>query len=382
MLRKLVCTIFLFGICSVQIHAESVSFTYRNAETKHCILNFQGADYEMTRDADGCFKYTIDGLDDNLYQYVFIADGNRVLDPENVRVMRDVNMYFNYLILPSDGSSVMQSRNVAHGMVEQVYYPMSDKRERRMSVYLPPSYITGKEYYPVLYLLHGSGGDETAWLELGRAAEILDNLIAEGKCREMIVVMPNGNIWQDASPVHDYKTEKGKVKWSNRNIRLGGEFEESFSQIISFVERHYRTITKKHSRAIAGLSMGGYHTMHISHYYNQMFDYIGLFSAAYNTYYDPQTSNTDKVKLDFPSDKNTARVYKNVLKDLQNQFKTPPALYYIAIGKDDYLYEENVQYRALLDKQKYAYVYHETTGGHSWDNWRKYLTDFLPRLFK
>lgn len=376
-------TIILLSVLVVPCSskAERISFSYTNPNARTCKLWLQGTEYDMQRNSDGTFSYVADNLANNLYQYVFIVDGNYVLDPANPRVMRDVNRFFNYTILCSDGNSVMQTPAKVHGTVEQVYYPTNDGRERRMSVYLPKSYFSGKDYYPVLYLLHGSGGDETAWLELGKAAEILDNLISTGKCKEMIVVMPNGNIWQDASPVYDYKTENGKVKWSNRNVRLQGEFEETFSDIISFVERNYRTITKKHSRAIAGLSMGGYHAMHISHYYNQMFDFIGLFSPALSTYYDAQTSNTKNAILDFPSDKNTPRVYKNVLKDLKSQFKTPPALYYIAIGRDDFLFEENVQYRAILDKQKYPYIYVETDGGHTWDNWRKYLIDFLPRLF-
>jgi len=375
--------LLLSTLCfSQQISPDGiVTFTYTNPDAQHVCLVLQGEQFDMSKTADGTFSFTSDKLPDNLYQYYFVVDGNHVLDPLNPRVMRDVNIYFNYLILPQDGTSPMENQHVQHGVVEQIYYPAAGNRMRRMSVYLPPSYSTGKDYYPVLYLLHGSGGDETAWLELGRAAQILDNLIAAGKCKQMIVVFPNGNMWQDASPIADYQLQDGKVKWSNRDVRLDGQFEETFSDVMSYVERNYRTVTKKHSRAIAGLSMGGYHAMHISHYYNQLFDYVGLFSPVYNTYHDPKTTNTAGVKLDFPSNKSTPRVYKNVQKDLQRQFKTPPALYYIAIGRDDFLFAENVQYRALLDKQKYPYIYVETTGGHSWDNWRHYLIDFLPRIF-
>lgn len=362
---------------------KSVTFSYSNAEAHECVLNLMGMEPQrMQMHSVGEFTCTVNDLQDNLYTYNFTVDGNTVLDPNNPRTMRDVGQYFNYFILgENNGASVMETRNVLHGKVEQVYYPSVLGGSRRLSVYLPPSYSTGKEYYPVLYLLHGSGGDETAWLELGRAAQILDNLIAQGKCKEMIVVMPNGNVWQTASPVYDYQLQNGKVKWSNRDVRLAGQFEENFGEIMSFVELNYRTITKKQSRAIAGLSMGGYHAMHISHYYNQLFDYVGLFSPVYNTYYDVFTTNTNKVVLDFPADKNTPKVYKNVVKDLDKQFKTPPTLYYIAIGRDDFLYTENVQYRALLDSKKYPYIYIETNGMHTWDNWRHYLIDFLPRLF-
>lgn len=379
--------LLLTTLVSVSIYAQIVSdngcvtFTYNNPNAKECTLLLQNEHCEMQRNAEGIFSYTTEPLADNLYQYSFLVDGNKVLDPDNARVMRDVNTFFNYFILPTDGSSPMETQAVAHGEIRQAYYPAAGNRLRRLSVYLPPHYNNGKDYYPVLYLLHGSGGDETAWLELGRAAQILDNLIAKGKCKPMIVVFPNGNMWQDASPAFDFKTINGKVKWSNRDVRLDGTFEETFGDIMTFVERNYRTITKKHSRAIAGLSMGGYHAMHISHYFNQLFDYVGLFSPVYSTYHDPATTNTPDAKLAFPSNRNTPRVYKNVEKDLQRQFKTPPTLYYIAIGRDDFLFPENVQYRALLDKNKYPYIYVETTGAHSWDNWRKYLIDFLPRLF-
>ncbi|MBR1809190.1 MAG: esterase [Paludibacteraceae bacterium] len=379
---SIIAILFAAGMYAQQVgHDKCVTFTYSNPDAEHVCLMLQGEQHDMVKQSDGTFSFTSEPLQDNLYQYSFMVDGNPVLDPQNVRVMRDVNTFFNYFILPDNGTSLMQTQPVPHGTVEQVFYPATGNRNRRLSVYLPPAYATGKDYYPVLYLLHGSGGDETAWLELGRAAQILDNMIAQGKCKQMIVVFPNGNIWQDASPLYDYTLQDGKVKWSNRDERLQGQFEETFGDIMTFVERNYRTVTKKHSRAIAGLSMGGYHAMHISHYYNQLFDYVGLFSPVYNTYYDPKTTNTENVRLSFPSNKNTPRVYKNVEKDLQRQFKTPPALYYISIGRDDFLFTENVQYRALLDKQKYPYIYIETTGGHSWDNWRHYLIDFLPRLF-
>ncbi len=365
-----------------QINSDNtITFTYTNPHADSVVLILQGEHCDMQKHENGSFEFKTEVLPDNLYQYSFVVDGNPVLDPQNPRMMRDVNTFFNYVILPADGTSLMEMQNVAHGTVEQIFYPATGNRMRRMSVYLPPSYKTGKEYYPVLYLLHGSGNDELGWLVLGRAAQILDNMIAQGKCKPMIVVMPNGNIWQDASPVDMYQLKDGKVKWSDRDVRLSGQFEETFGDVMTFVEQNFRTITKKHSRAIAGLSMGGYHAMHISHYYNQLFDYIGLFSPVYSTFYDPKTTNTQDAKLAFPSSKNTPRVYKNVEKDLQRQFKNPPQLYYIAIGRDDFLFAENVQYRALLDKHKYPYIYVETTGGHSWDNWRQYLIDFLPRLF-
>ncbi len=267
----------------------------------------------------------------------------------------------------------------AQGTVEQVWYPVQSSttgRQRRMSIYLPPSYSTDEQYYPVLYLLHGSMGDELDWLTLGNAEQILNQQIAQGKCKQMIVVMPNGNIDQDASP-----SVTGIPANPDYNpIRLNGQFEEQFADVIAYVEKHYRTITKKHSRAIAGLSMGGFHAMHISHYYNQLFDYVGLFSPTYNTA-NITREERQKTDLTFPADMKMPRVYRNVEKDLARQFAKPPRLYWIAIGKDDFLYKENVQYRAILDAKGYPYEYYESAGGHSWKNWQDYLTIFLERLF-
>ncbi len=356
------------------------SFVYQNEEAQQVSILVEGTEYAMQSNGKGGFNITLPPLPSDLYQYCFMADGNRVLDPNNPLVMRDMMNYSNYFFTAGDTASLMQTQHVAHGTVEQVWYKTGG-RTRRMSVYLPAGYHEANTFYPVLYLLHGSGGDELAWLELGRAAQILDNLIAQQKAKPMIVVFPNGNMYQDASPLYYDERKDGKVKWSDRDTRLSGAFETAFLDILNFTEDHYRAKKSKNARAIAGLSMGGYHAMHISHFYNSLFDYVGLFSPAFSTTYDPKTANTPNAQLSFPSNKNTPKIYKNVEKDLKTQFKTPPALYYIAIGQDDFLYPENVQFRALLDKNHYPYTYISTTGAHTWTNWRHYLIDFLPRLF-
>ncbi len=366
-------------LCALTLNAQN-TFTYTNPHAQDVQLLLEGNTYPMEKTADGSFTLTLNNLPSDLYQYCFLVDGNRVLDPQNPMVMRDMMNFSNYLFTEGDTAALMQTARVPHGIIEQVWYP-SQGKERRLSVYLPADYNRSKDFYPVLYLLHGSGGDELAWLELGRAAQILDNLIAQGKAKPMIVVFPNGNFYQEASPVYYDDRKDGNIKWSDRDTRLSGAFEMAFPDILNFVEDHYRAKKGKNYRAIAGLSMGGYHAMHISHFYNQLFDYIGLFSPAFSTYYDPEITNTENAKLAFPSNKKTPKVYKSVEKDLKAQFKNPPALYYISIGQDDFLYPENVQFRALLDKNHYPYTYIGTTGAHTWTNWRHYLIDFLPRIF-
>jgi enterochelin esterase family protein len=233
--------------------------------------------------------------------------------------------------------------------------------DRRMTVYTPAGYESSSRRYPVLYLLHGMGGDEEAWTSLGRAAEILDNLIAEGRAEPMIVVMPNGNAAMQAAPG---ESSTGLIAPEfNLPHTMDGLFESSFMDIVKWVDRTYRTRANKQSRAIAGLSMGGFHSMTISRANPDAFAYVGLFSAA-----------TEPFK--------SAEVYENADAKLAAQFAKKPALYWIGIGRDDFLYDANTIYRAKLDDNGYRYTYYESDGGHCWRNWRVYLTEFVPLLFK
>lgn len=268
---------------------------------------------------------------------------------------------------------------IPHGTVVYTwYFSKSLNCQRRLAVYLPPSYFSGKDYYPVLYLLHGTFGDEQNWVKRG-CANIMDNLIAEGRAKEMIVIMPNTNMWQQACSEFTGIPDPYSDGKSATEHLTDGRFEESFSEIISFTEKNFRTITKKNSRAIAGLSRGGFFAMHISHYLNSLFDYVGLFSPTY------ATSGIDRQELTtanlFTTSRRTPKVYKNVEKDLKRQFQTPPALYWIAIGSDDFLYRENQLFLKKMDEWKYPYIYHESEGGHSWENWQDYLILFAPQLF-
>jgi enterochelin esterase family protein len=233
-----------------------------------------------------------------------------------------------------------------------------------MTVYTPAGYDKNKKQkYPVFYLLHGAGGDEEAWMDLGRTSQILDNLIAQGKAEPMIVVMTNGNAGEVAAPGEG--PEGFRQASSKQRGMMDGAFEMSFKDVISYIESNYRVYKDKKHRAIAGLSMGGYHSMHISKYYPDTFDYVGLFSAAARFH-----------------EKSESPVYQNEKEQIAAQFAKKPALYWIAIGKDDFLYEENVKYRQFLDEKGFGYEYFENGEGHIWRNWRIYLTMFVPRLFK
>ena len=320
---------------------------------------------ELTKNSIGIWEFTTpEPLSPELYSYTFMIDGTKVTDPANVYMIRDVSSVTSIFIIGGGRADLYKVNNVPHGTVSRTWYDSPTlEKSRRVTIYTPPGYETSKENYPVFYLLHGAGGDEEAWIALGRSSQILDNLIAQGKAKPMIVVMTNGNAGQKAAPGESERGMYVPTFWGD--ISMDGTFEESFPDIIKFVDSHYRTIPKKSSRAIAGLSMGGFHSLHISKEYPDNFDYIGLFSAAILSREDI-----------------SSKIYDNIDGKLKIQFDKKPKLYWIAIGKTDFLYQVNVEFREKLDENKHPYTYYETEEGHIWKNWRIYLTEFVPLLFK
>lgn len=320
---------------------------------------------DLVENKEGVWEYTTpEPLAPELYSYAFVVDGLKVNDPNNVYMIRDVATVNNIFIVGGERADLYMVNKVPHGSVAKVWYHSPSLGiDRRMTVYTPAGYETSGKRYPVFYLLHGMGGDENAWSELGRAAQILDNLIAQGKAEPMIVVMTNGNADLEAAP------GESSLGYMPPTTRLGktmeGSFETHFPEVVKFIDKNYRTKANKKNRAIAGLSMGGFHSLHISKQYPDMFDYVGLFSAAI-----------------MPGKNATSPVYKDMEGKLKLQFAKKPALYWIAIGKTDFLYKANREYRKLLDEKGYPYEYFENEDGHIWRNWRIYLTEFTPKLFK
>lgn len=318
----------------------------------------------MTKDDKGIWSYTTKPLESDLYSYSFLVDGLKTTDPNNVYLIRDVASVFNVFIVGGGKADLYKVNKVPHGTVARRWYDSpGNSLTRRITIYTPFGYESGKEKYPVLYLLHGMGGDEEAWIALGRTSQILDNLIAQGKAKPMIVVMSNGNVAQEAAP-GESSLGMYKPTFQLPNT-MDGKFEETFTDVIKFVESNYRVKAEKSGRAIAGLSMGGYHSLHISRYYPNTFDYVGLFSAAV-----------------MPDAKVTSKVYADIDGTLNIQMKNGYKLYWIGIGKSDFLFKFNEEYRAKLDKMGMKYIYRESEGGHTWTNWRVYLSEFAPLLFK
>ena len=248
--------------------------------------------------------------------------------------------------------------NIPQGKIDTLEYPSGTVgNNRRVLIYTPPGYSKDKSY-PVLYLLHGICGDEKEWYNGGRPHVILDNLYAENKVQPMIVVMPNGCAMKNDRMVGNMMDPE--------KVEAFAMFEKDLlNDLIPFIEKNYPVIKDRESRAIAGLSMGGFHSLHISKEYPDNFDYIGLFSAAILSREDI-----------------TSKIYENIDEKLKIQFDKKPKLYWIAIGKTDFLYQANVDFREKLDENKYPYTYYETEEGHIWKNWRIYLTEFIPLLFK
>ena len=332
-------------------------------EAKSVVLKcdfVSGGNVAMSRGDDGVWEYRSEPLASELYCYRFSVDGMAdIVDPASSYVMRDVGSLMSYFIVAGERGDLYAPQGVKHGTLSRVWAPMGGQ-ERRMVVYTPADYERGKGKYPVLYLLHGMGGDEEAWVATGRVVEIMDNLIASGKAEPMIVVMTNGCTKHVAAPGY---SEEGMFR-PYMSGSMDGSFEAMFKDVVEWVDAHYRTIAKPEKRAIAGLSMGGFHAMQISKHYPAMFDYVGLFSAA------------------IFRGESGVEMYEDLEQRLLRQLEHEPKLYWIAIGSGDFLYNENVEYRELLDRLGCKYTYRESTGGHEWRNWRIYLSEFAQMLFK
>ncbi|MBP5482771.1 MAG: esterase [Bacteroidales bacterium] len=322
---------------------------------------------ELKEGPMGVWEYTTDfPVAPDMYTYTFRVDGLTVIDANNVFVNRDIASITSVLLVPQEGarSDLYAIHDVPHGTVSKVWYH-SDKQgiNRRLTVYTPAGYETSKAKYPVLYVLHGIGGDEDAWVTQGRATQILDNLIARGEAKPMIVVFTNGNISQEAAPLEN------STGYTRPTMQLPqtmeGSFETAFPEIVKFIDGRYRTIAKKQSRAVCGLSMGGFHTLYLSLNYPQLFNYSGMFSAAIGV-----------------SDPSVSPIYQDFDAKLAKYFAGKPALLWIGCGVTDFLYQANKDFMKKLDENGFPYTYMETDGGHIWKNWRIYLSEFVPLLFK
>lgn len=314
----------------------------------------------LLAEQNGVWTFTTEPLKGDFYSYAFVVDGQRVMDPNNVYLSRDIATFTNTFTLtadPFDDGHYYMQNDVPHGSLTKVWYQSKNAgMDRRLTVYLPAGYEQNpKQKYPVLYLLHGSGGDENAWSELGRACQILDNLIAEGKAEKMIVVMPNGVVRNPSAP-EAQETNMFQPTMTNSRDQDTRPFENEFPLIRQFIEQTYRVKTGQYNTAIAGLSMGGRHSFAISRRYPGTIGYVGMFSGAGS------------------GPENEA--------ELKALFAAKPKLYWIGVGKDDGVLKTASALRDYCKEKGYPCEYHESDGGHIWKNWRAYLTIFAQKIFK
>lgn len=322
----------------------------------------------MKKNKNGVWTFTTDVLPSEMYTYRYVVDDVTIIDPSNPFACRDVGNLFSKFYICGGVADYYQVHNVTHGAVSELWYHSNIlNMERRLQVYTPPCYNKSDKKYPVLYLLHGSGGDENAWIELGHVARIMDNLIAEGKIEPMIVVMPNGNPGKQAAPGETYENLSYRPVMSNNLPGFKkGMYEIAFLEIVNFIDASYKTKPDKAHRAIAGLSMGGFHTLTISANYPDMFDYVGLFSAG------------------FPDSDSNIQAYSNLEEKIRIQNEKGYKLYWVGCGIDDIfkLYPKSEEFVNKLKSYGGNAVFHGSEKGHVWSNWRQYLLIFTPQLFK
>ena len=370
------------GIVSPEINPDhSVTFRYYNpkAITVQVSGDFfptERVTFEMdgrTRTIDnpgkadlvennGLWTYTTPPLEGELYSYTLYVDGQKMMDPSNIYQNRDIATWTNIFTLSAekgDKGWYYQVNDTPHGNVTKVWYDSPTLgKQRRMTVYTPAGYEKNtRTKYPVLYLLHGSGGDEDAWSDLGRAVQILDNLIAEGKTEPMILVMPNGVYFNQAAPGVAVNMFQPTI--SNSRSQSTAEVENSFPDIIKYIESNYRVRKDKNSRAVAGLSMGGRQSAALSRKYPDMFGYVGMFSGVVPPAVDAEGND----------------------KALDAVFAAGPKLYWIGCGKTDGVMKNSLLLKEYCEEKGYPVTFYESEGGHIWRNWREYLTVFAQKIF-
>lgn len=307
----------------------------------------------MVKDESGLWSVTsATPVSPDTYRFNFQVDGARVPNPQGTTFSHErVGTNSTFEVFGPEGAFQTYQKDVAHGAVSRVEYWSEALGQKRIAnVYTPPGYMKGSAAYPVLYLVHGAGDSSDSWTSVGRAHHILDNLIAEGKAKPMIVVMPFGHTPDRPDADMLVNTDFG---------------DDLVGSLIPYIDSSFRTLADQEQRAMAGLSMGGSHTLRFGLTHPELFDYIGIFSMGLGLGGPDEVSNYEAA--------NAAALRKGA---------TDLDLVYYAIGSEDFLYSSAEPTRAMFDKYDIEHVYNESGGGHTWINWRRYFADFAPRLFQ
>lgn len=347
-------------VISPEVKEGKVTFRLLAPNAKAVRLNSSdmpgiGQGIECSKGDDGIWNVSVDAAP-GYYRYTFSVDGLNVVDPRNPSTSESVSNVWSLVGVP--GKEWMDTKDIPHGAVSEVnYFSKPLNRFRRMHVYTPPGYEGGEGTYPVLYLLHGAGDSDDSWTTVGRASFILDNLIASGKAKPMIVAMPAGHAGA---------------------FRMGGNTPDEFSQdftevLMPYIESHYRVKADRANRAMAGLSMGGGQTLNIGIPHLEKFAYLGVFSSGvFGIVPNPNAPPRQGPSFE--------EQHQKVLDDAA--LKDGLKLVWFATGKDDFLLETSRATVEMLKKHGFQVTYEEGDGGHTWIVWQNYLHTFATELFQ
>lgn len=359
-------------VVSPEVTEAGVTFRFRGQKARKVQvsaswLGYNPANAEMTQGHDGIWSVTLPTPGPELYTYTYIVDGVNMLDPSNVFVQRDGSRYMNAVLVEGDYADYYKQCDKP-GNLEQVWYHSAENdMTRRLFVYTPYGYDPKKPKvkYPVLYLLHGGGGDEDAWTTLGRTCQILDNLIAQGKAEPMLVVMPNGNPSQYGSQTLFIPEKKDVKKYTSRF----NNYTSLVADIVPFIESRYNVIANKKGRAIAGLSMGGGQSFYIAFSNVDKFSAVGVFaSGLVGSTSGSEPFDAEKVMPGMLSEP-----------DKFNKFD----VIYLSCGEQDNRINGMKEFKKVLDEKGYkGVVWEQWPGGHEWKVWRRDLTSFVQLIFK
>ncbi|MCF6313411.1 MAG: hypothetical protein L3J39_13260 [Verrucomicrobiales bacterium] len=334
-------------VTSPTIHDDGkVTFRIKTANAKKVLITGEVGKHNMVRGDDGIWSVTLESVKPGLYGYSINIDGVSIVDPGNMNLKPGRSMRTSILYVPGKASYDFQ--DVPHGTVHyHRYHSKPINKVREMQIYTPPGYETSKEDYPLLVLQHGHSDSFASWVGYGKAHWILDNLIASGKAKPMIVLMTDG---------HPIPESYGNGRDPANTEELRRDLMEA---ALPMVERLYRVKSGRENRAIVGLSMGGLHSLTIGLNELDHFAWVGAFSAA--------VPELDAVKIALNDSAKT-----------NDQLK----LLWIACGKEDFLLVENKRFVAALKERGLEYEFLITEGKHSWPVWRDYLAKFAPKLFR
>jgi enterochelin esterase family protein len=322
--------------------------------------NLQGA--AMSKGDNAVWEVTLGPIEPGAYRYNFNVDQVTVIDPRNPSVSESNNNVWSMFYI--EGAEFMDRQTVPHGAVAAVnYYSTTLKKWRRMHVYTPPGYELGQGKYPILYLLHGAGDCDESWTSVGRAGFILDNLMAAKKAKPMIVIMPAG---------HTAQTSGGLTGPAAAQDQFAEEF---MTDILPYAESHYRVLTDRPHRAIAGLSMGGTQTLNIAIPHLDKFSYIGVYSSGLIGGLLGTRAQNDKAP-----ESSWEQQHQSELDNVAS--KKGLKLVWFSTGAEDRLLATSKSTVEMLQKHGFHAEFHDSPGGHTWINWRNYLNEFAPQVFQ